>query len=100
VAYRGDDHGDDEQRGSVEDDGDSLGATRPGAARFSPKGSLRWSSRPGSRLQPSVAFYGSLLVAAIFVPQLAAFGLLAVSLLATALPFHLRRRAASKNSSK
>jgi hypothetical protein len=34
-------------------------------------------------------------VAAIFVPQLAAFGLLAVSLLATALPFLLRRRAAS-----
>ena len=48
-----------------------------------------------TRLQPSVAFYGSLLVAAIFVPQLAAFGLLAVSLLATALPFLLRRRAAS-----
>ena len=49
-----------------------------------------------ARLRPSLAFYGPLLVAAIFVPQLAAFGLLAVSLLATALPFLLRRRAASR----
>ncbi|RPH80563.1 MAG: DUF1211 domain-containing protein [Candidatus Rokuibacteriota bacterium] len=48
-----------------------------------------------ARLRPSLAFYGPLLVAEIFVPQLAAFGLLAVSLLATALPFHLRRRAAA-----
>ncbi len=47
------------------------------------------------RAEPSLAFYGSLLVLAIFAPQLAAFGLLAVALLAMALPFRWRRRVAS-----
>lgn len=45
-----------------------------------------------ARVKPNLAFYGSLLVVAIFFPQVAAFGLLAVALLATALPFRWRRR--------
>jgi uncharacterized membrane protein len=49
-----------------------------------------------TRLQPSLAFYGPLLVFAIFAPQPAAFGLLGVSVLVTALPFHLRRRASAR----
>lgn len=49
-----------------------------------------------SRVEPSLPFYGSLLLLAIFAPKVAAFGLLAVALLATALPFRWRRRLAPR----
>jgi uncharacterized membrane protein len=42
--------------------------------------------------EPSLGFYGALLVSAIFVPQIAAFGLLAVAALALTLPPQLVRR--------
>jgi uncharacterized membrane protein len=48
----------------------------------------------GGMAEPSVAFYGALLVTAIFVPKIAAFGLFAVAVYATAAPAGLwfRRR--------
>jgi uncharacterized membrane protein len=46
-------------------------------------------------VEPSLAFYGGLLVAAIFVPQLAAFGLLVLSVLVTAIPASAKARRAA-----
>ena len=50
----------------------------------------------GGATEPSIAFYGALLVAAVFFPEIAAFGLLAVALYATMAPagFHFRRKPA------
>jgi hypothetical protein len=39
-----------------------------------------------SKSEPSVAFYGVLLASAVFFPQIAAFGLCVVSMLAIVLP--------------